>query len=376
MNQSKSRDPDPVDPKTTGLRCRVRIGSAEGILAVVPHLLGFCPKDSLVVLGIGGPHARIRLAFRYDLPDPPDAELAADIAEHAVSVLGRQHLATAVAVGYGPGAAVTPLIDVVAPALRDAGISIQDALRVDDGRYWSYVCQDVECCPPDGTPFGTENHPASAALAAAGLTVLADRSELAETVAPLAEAAAPMRAALGRARQRAGELVDLTAAAEGGDPFLPIADAGRRSVKQAITMYRRGGQLTDHEEMAWLGVTLSDLRVRDDAWARMDPAFNEQHERLWVDLVRHLPTEFVAAPAALLAFTAWQGGNGALAAIAIERALDADPQYSMALLISDALHAGLPPSAARLPMTPKQVAASYARRRMPGTAQPRWKQAS
>jgi hypothetical protein len=254
-------------------------------------------------------------------------------------------------------------------------VAVQDMLRVDGGRYWSYTCQDKRCCPPDGTPFAIDDHPASAALAAAGLTVLADRSELAASLAPLAEAAGPMRAAVGRARQRAGELVDLTAAAGGGDPFRPVADAGLRSVKQAVTKYRRGGQLTDHEEIAWLGVTLSDLRVRDDAWARMDPAFTKQHERLWVDLVRHLPTEFVAAPAALLAFTAWQGGNGALAVVAIERALDAEPQYSMALLISEALRAGLAPSAARLPMTPKQVAASYARRRTADIVQPRWNQA-
>jgi len=378
MNDSQSRDPDAIDPKSTGLRCRVRIGSAEGILAVVPHLLGFKPADSLVMLGIGGAHARIRLAFRYDLPDPPEDELAADIAEHAAAVLVRQHLGMAIVAGYGPGSAVTPLVDVVVPALREAGISVQDVLRVESGRYWSYACEDPGCCPPEGTPFDTSAHPASAALAAAGLTVRADRAALADTLAPVADAAASMRAAVGRARQQAGELTDLAAAAEGGDPFLPVADAGRRSVKQVITRYRRGGVLTDHEEMAWLGVTLGDLRVRDDAWARMDPGFHEAHQRLWVDLVRHLPTEFVAAPAALLAFTAWQGGDGALASVAIERALDADPAYSMALLIADALHAGLPPTAARLPMTPKQVAASYARRRLAGPSgldEPRWKQA-
>jgi Domain of unknown function (DUF4192) len=95
----------------------------------------------------------------------------------------------------------------------------------------------------------------------------------------------------------------------------------------------------------------------------MDPAYNDAHRRLWTDLLRRLPADLAAAPAALLAFTAWQGGDGAMASIAIERALAADPEYSMALLIADALHAGLPPSAARLPMTPKQVAASYARRR-------------
>jgi hypothetical protein len=377
MNESQSRDPNAVDQKTTGLRCRVRIGSAEGVLAVVPHLLGFRPADSLVMLGIGGPHARIRLAFRYDLPDPSDDEVAADIAEHASSVLRRQHLAMAIVVGYGPGSAVTPLVDAVVPALREAGIAVQDVLRVEGDRYWSYTCEDPGCCPPEGTPFDTSGHPASTALAAAGLTVRADRAELAGTLAPVVDVAA-MRAAVGTARRRAGELVDLAAVADGGDPFLPVADAGRRSVKQVIARYRRGGRLTDHEEMAWLGVTLCDLRVRDDAWARMDPGFHEAHRRLWVDLVRHLPTEFVAAPAALLAFTAWQGGNGALASVAIERALDADPEYSMAHLIADALHAGLPPTAARLPMTPKQVAASYARRRPapPDLGQHPWKQAS
>jgi hypothetical protein len=375
MNESQSRDPDAVDPKTTGLRCRVRIGSAEGILAVIPHLLGFNPANSLVMLGIGGPHARIRLAFRYDLPDPPEDELAADIAEHAVTVLQRQDLGMAIAVGFGSGEAVTPLIDVVVPALRLARISVQDALRVEHGRYWSYLCEDPVCCPPEGVAFDATGHPASAALSAAGLGVRANRAALADTLAPVTEVAQMMRAAVGRARQRAGSLIDLPAAAEGGDAFLPVADAGRRSVKQVITRYRRGGQLADPEEMAWLGVNLTDLRVRDDAWARMDPGFHEAHQRLWVDLVRHLPTEFVAAPAALLAFTAWQGGDGALASVAIERALDADPQYSMALLIADALHAGLPPSAARLPMTPKQVAASYARRRMTEMRQPGWKQA-
>ena len=69
--------------------------------------------------------------------------------------------------------------------------------------------------------------------------------------------------------------------------------------------------------------------------------------------------EFVPAPASLLAFTAWQCGEGALANVAIERALGADPAYSMALLLAQAIQTGLPPSSARLPMTPEEVALSY-----------------
>jgi hypothetical protein len=91
----------------------------------------------------------------------------------------------------------------------------------------------------------------------------------------------------------------------------------------------------------------------------MEPAHRAAHLRLWTDVLRAAPIEFVPAPAALLAFAAWQSGDGALAAVAIERALGADPCYSMALLLADAISGGLPPSAARLPMTPAQVAESY-----------------
>jgi hypothetical protein len=46
--------------------------------------------------------------------------------------------------------------------------------------------------------------------------------------------------------------------------------------------------------------------------------------------------------------------------VALDRALDADPGYSMALLLRDLIDAGAPPAMARLPMTPEEVAASYA----------------
>jgi len=92
----------------------------------------------------------------------------------------------------------------------------------------------------------------------------------------------------------------------------------------------------------------------------MDPDHRDAHRRLWTDVVRRAQPGYVAAPASLLAFTAWQGGDGSLANIALDRALADDPGYSMALLLRDAIGLGAPPSLARLPMTPEQVADSYA----------------
>jgi hypothetical protein len=56
---------------------------------------------------------------------------------------------------------------------------------------------------------------------------------------------------------------------------------------------------------------------------------------------------------------AWQCGDGALANVALDRALGDEPGYSMALLLRQVIAAGVPPSLARLPMTPEEVAASY-----------------
>jgi hypothetical protein len=80
---------------------------------------------------------------------------------------------------------------------------------------------------------------------------------------------------------------------------------------------------------------------------------------MWTDLTRLAQPGYVCAPAALLAFVAWQSGNGALANVALDRALEEDANYSMAVLLRQVIDSGAPPSLARLPMTPEDVAASY-----------------
>jgi hypothetical protein len=338
----------------------------------------------------------VAFGCRYDLPDPPDPATAAAIAGHATRVLRRQHLTGVILVGYGPGRLVTPLTDVLAPALQVAGLSLWDLLRAEDGRYWSYLCSEPRCCPPEGVPFDLGSHPVTAAMTVAGLAAYPDRAALERSLAPVTgKAAEQMSAAIARAYDRAGALLaqlsqDSRQAGpagrttrrgrprgagdaqgrprsardgQGGALRLVVAE-GKRAVQEAIVAYRAGSAVTD-DLLAWLAVSLTDLRVRDDAWARMEPGHCQAHLRLWTDLVRRAGPALVPAPAALLAFVAWQSGNGALAGLAIDRALAADPGYSLALLLQDVIAAGIPPSAARLPMTPEEVERSYTR---PGRA--------
>ncbi len=91
----------------------------------------------------------------------------------------------------------------------------------------------------------------------------------------------------------------------------------------------------------------------------MTPEHAHEHPALWTDVVRRVPDAGIADPATLLAWCAWQKGNGALANLAIDRALEATPGYSMASLVREALSAGLLPAAAVPPRTPAEVADSY-----------------
>jgi hypothetical protein len=340
---------------------RVRAGSPAAILAIVPHLLGFLPESSIVVIGTEASRGSVKVTLRYDLPATPDAALAAEIAEHVIAILQAQHLAAAAVVGYGPDTLVRPVADAIAATARAAGIDLRECLRVDGGRYWSYTCGNPECCSEDGTLFDAASHPASAVMATAGEPVLAGRDALAASIAPVGGAAAgEMRRATRKAEQHVTQVIaKVRKSARLGAARHMIASEGLAAVGDMITTYRGGGSYTTDYQLAWLSVALTDLRVRDDAWARMDPKDSGAHRRLWTDVVRRAQPGHVAAPASLLAFVAWQEGNGALANVALDRALADDPGYSMALLLRRVITAGAPPSLARLPMTPDEVAASY-----------------
>ncbi|HLK75299.1 MAG TPA: DUF4192 domain-containing protein [Streptosporangiaceae bacterium] len=341
----------------------VRAGSPAALLRLIPHLTGFVPETSLIVIGVSPPRDRIRVTLRYDLPDPPEPDLVTDLAAHAVSVLTAQRLTAAVAVGYGPESVVTPVARELRDAAWQAGLDVREILRVQDARYWSYLCGNEACCPAAGVPFDpAPADPAEArALAAVGDPVLSGRAALAARVAPLGGIAAEsMRQATRRAERHVTQLLSrVRKSSRLGAARRMIIAEGLAAVGTMITRYRGGGRFTTDDEIARITVALRDLRVRDDAWARMDPAHADGHLRLWTDVVRRAQPGYVAAPAALLAFVAWQSGNGALANVALDRALADDPRYSMATLLRDVITAGAPPALARLPMTPEEVAASY-----------------
>lgn len=317
------------------------------LIGVVPYLLGFHPDDSLVVVAQRG--SRIVFAVRYDLPARADGAAPAE-ARHVAGVVHRQGVDTATVLGYGPPGRVTACVPLLAAALRSAGLTVLDELRITDGRFFSYLCKEPACCPPEGTACPPGNSVVAAAATFAGQVALPDRATLAAQLAPVDGAArAAMRSATRQADERLIRLLSSAAATQqSGERAL--RRSGETAVRAALHRHRRGDRLTD-DEVAWLGVVLTRTPVRDVAWELITDDGGQLG--LWTDVLRRVEPGFEPAPACLLAFAAWRCGHGALASVALQRALEQDPDYSMAVLLDEVLRHGLPPATVADPPRPR-----------------------
>jgi hypothetical protein len=101
------------------------------------------------------------------------------------------------------------------------------------------------------------------------------------------------------------------------------------------------------DDAARILVGLLDVHLRDALLRWSLPPHAEDAISLWMDLTRRAPEDLVAPPATLLAITAMCVGDGVVANVALDRALEAEPDYALARLIFDAARSGLPPEAIR-----------------------------
>lgn len=335
-SSASSESPLPSQP-------RLLLGSTEDVLGAVPYLLGFHPAESLVVIGLIGspPRSRLHLTIRWDLPlssDEPGNGLGA-----VVPLFRKEEITQVLMVGYGPGSLVTPAIDEAGALFRRSGLTVVDALRVEDGRYWSYHCSRTDCCPVDGVRYERRATVIATEAIMHGLVALPDRETLQRSLDPVT---GPAREAMREATSRLMEELHgrLVGCQDADGLAMEFVAEGMARVREAITVYGRGGRLDD-DQAARLGLDLAVIRIRDEAWALITDDTHDVHLKLWHDLTRRLEPRFVPPAASLLGLVAWRHGDSALAGVALARAHEADPGYSMAHLLMHAIRHLVPPHA-------------------------------
>jgi hypothetical protein len=309
----------------------IAVRNPADLVDATPYVIGFHPTDSLVVLGLSG--NRVSFGARYDLP-PPESD---DIVQLGAVVAAQRARCVAV-LAYGPPATVDPVVRRALAVFHAFRVRVLEAVRVHDGRWWSYFCSDAGCCPSEGTPFDTATSVIAAEATYRGQVALPSRQALVALVAPVeGEARAAMTAATARAGSRLDSLI-----ADDAHESRAIRRAGRLAVREAEKRCRAGRALTD-DEVAWLGVLLLDPDVHEYTLGRLGD--EEWRLALWTDVLRRVEPTYVAAVGCVLSYLAWRAGQGALARVAVDRALRAEPQHRMAGLLDEVLGMGIGPHA-------------------------------
>ncbi|MFL6162329.1 MAG: DUF4192 domain-containing protein [Jatrophihabitantaceae bacterium] len=321
----------------------IRVSSPADLIEAVPYLLGFHPAESLVVIGFDGAEAvtrQITVTARLDIgPDGADPVGLRSL----VQVLGRSDSGAVAAVLLTDRLAgdprrqpwLTDIMSALVAELASVELPLLDALAATGSRWWSLCCAQLDCCPPEGRPRSSASSTVAAEATFAGLVALPDRQAL---LASLDGASVSVRAALLPALRRADHRFAELAARDG----LRRTRRGERAAVLRAAGECQAGLRLSPRRLARLGVALRDVEIRDAIWLGVDDR-SLNAEELLGQLHSRLPPPYLTAPLFLFGWQLWRSGSGTLAAMAAERALQSDPEYSAARLLLEAVEAGMDP---------------------------------
>ncbi|WP_426560477.1 DUF4192 domain-containing protein [Angustibacter sp. McL0619] len=344
----------------------IRLASPADLVGAVPYLVGFTPRHSLVTISLRHPRLRCSLVARVDLPRCSEdvEQVVEELVEHLLAD-DPEEVAVLIYddVPWHPkDRPWQDLVDVLELELAVAGVGVREACFIGSDGFWSYSCWEPDCCPDEGTPLAEAScAPAAAALVALGRAPVGDREDL------RAQVAAGDRDLTGVISQLADRQWDELV---GGDPD----DGEARVVRLFADLVARR---TDHAsaavpvtaaEAALLVAGLADTVIRDSVAMRWVSWLSDRHVEpahrsplgmpglppthdavtsLLGELARISDGTWAVSPLTLFALQCWHAGDGALANLAIERALRLDAGYRMALLVDGVLRAGISPRGRR-----------------------------
>lgn len=130
----------------------------------------------------------------------------------------------------------------------------------------------------------------------------------------------------------------------GSDNVLALEREGALAVNELATEFSDLGIVEDNQLVALVLVRLHDVQVRDFAMGLVTDQNISVLAALWRWMLKIAPPGFIAPVATLFAATSYEDGDGALAQRALDRALEDDSRYPMALLLRKVFSAGWPPA--------------------------------
>ncbi|MEV4314618.1 DUF4192 domain-containing protein [Actinocrispum sp. NPDC049592] len=315
----------------TKQRPRVQIKTPGELIAAVPHLLGFVPEESLVICSHRSPlTGELGICVRTDIPPPKDYRALAE--QLSVPIL-RSNAATVTVVivsqdeGRPPDKLpATGQVEALVGVFAGCGVLVDHSLWTPkitaDSPWWCYDAMECSGTVPD--PRATE---LAAMTVAHGATTYRSREEMRATLEP------------GNSRMLAARSERIAMALR----QQPDPAYAQRLVEAVIADIREGQGGLDEDRIVDLTVALVHEEVRDSCLRPEVIELGQAVQDLWLDLTRATPVPYRAEAAGLLAATAFLHGNGPLAGVAIDAALDANRGHRLSKMLRCAMDLGLSP---------------------------------
>jgi len=310
----------------------MNIHSPRQLVAALPHMLGFHPAASVVFVVIR--NDEVCAALRMDLAD---AKLLDAVPTGLVAVgEGFDERAVAI-VGYGPNSPEIHAVCHSAEAVfESSGWGILDVLMVSDNKWRSLLCDDEECCPDDGQEIEPGSEAVEVELVALGSAPFVSREAMQESLESRSLST----------QESAARIEAYNAVFDHVSTDLVRDQIATRTacIKRAFEILTRTNEL-EWDDIAVVCVVVEDIRMRDGLLRR---CFDNRDARGLIlerlrQVIRVATAVHVPALSTVLAGVAWLDGNGALAQIGLNRAMDEDPTYTLAQLLTLALSHNVPP---------------------------------
>lgn len=291
-------------------RDRLTIRSLDDLVSLVPYLLGFHPKDSLVVVIVTA--SGVELTGRIDLADAVVPQRLADLIARLAQ---RFPTADQWFLAYTAD-------DATAWEVLQHCAGLVGAVRL--GRLL-HVAADQWCADHPGGEYGRVGSSALATEAAVlGMAARASRDDLG---APLA----------GPDDDAVAELLTQCEAAEA-----EVASWGPAQRKRLVRrLVRSAGEPADYVRLA---VLVKDPVVQWEVLRGLERESAEAAVSCWSAVVAHCLTPYLAAPLGLLGVASWLAGDGATQNLCLERLDQLDPLAPLAALLDWINQTVLPPS--------------------------------
>jgi hypothetical protein len=296
------------------------------VVAAIPALLGFHPNDSLVALWTYAGAGTLVCTVRLDL-DTPSPEVTRRLLDLASKIDSGRFILAAYpdSLAAWIDSATEDRVLGIVEDIREAGVEVADLLLVVEGRYWSMLCTDPDCCPLGGTAVPS------------GTTVIE------------AELVKDGRPGVAKSRDEVLSRYELRPDLAPSDNDLAAAQARQPSrlaaaCERALTVLRSSSVLTEAER-ADVTLLLQEVNVRDFALAHLavDPPDRGAIEAL-VKIALGAPDDLRPRLAGAAAAVSYAVGDNPVGVWAL---LDLAGDDSLAQLVAAGIDACTPPMVLR-----------------------------